>query len=71
VEALPPRRGERERLLACVVVAGLAQLGSLALQNVSAFNKTGGDAPAVLLVVPEIINTHVTVDMAIGFQHDI
>ena len=52
VEALPPRRRERH---ACVVVVGLAQLGSLALQNVSASNKTGGDAAAVLLIVPEII----------------
>ena len=48
VEALPPRRR------ACVV-AGLARLGSLALQNVSASNKTGGDAAAVLLLVPEIV----------------
>ena len=38
VEVLPPRW--REFLM-------------LALQNVSAFNETGGDAPAVLLLVPE------------------
>jgi hypothetical protein len=31
------------------------QTGSLALQKVSAFNKTGSDATAVLLVAPETV----------------
>ena len=49
-EALPPRRRQP---LACVVLR--STLGSLSLLNVRAVNKTGGDAAAVLLIVPEII----------------
>jgi hypothetical protein len=48
VEVLPPRC--REFALALLLPPDLM----LALQNVSAFNKTGGDAPAVLLIVPAI-----------------
>jgi hypothetical protein len=33
----------------------LPVLGSIALQNIGAFNKTGGNAPAMLIVIPEII----------------
>ena len=48
VERLPPRRCE---CMGCV----LPVLGSIALQNMGAFKKTGGNAPAMLIVVPEII----------------
>jgi hypothetical protein len=33
----------------------LPVLGSIALQNIGAFNKTGGNAPAMLIVIPAII----------------
>ena len=48
VESLPPCRCE---CIGCVV---LPPLGSIALQNIDAFNKTGGNAPAVLIITPEI-----------------
>jgi hypothetical protein len=48
VERLPPRRCE---CMGCV----LPVLGSIALQNIGAFNKTGGNAPAMLIVIPAII----------------
>lgn len=60
VEVLPPRC--REFALALLLPPDLM----LALQNVSAFNKTGGDAPAVLLVVPAIDHKMCTTQLSLS-----
>jgi hypothetical protein len=55
VEVLPPRWREFALRPPDFMLALRPPDFIIALQNVSAFNKTGGDAPAVLLVVPAII----------------